>query len=167
MLVVAGAAIAPAYAAVYAMVDEAAPAGTVTEAFAWLATAVAVGAAAGAAIAGAVAESAGPAAALALAGAAGAAALLATAMRARPWSCRPTRDRNTTLGDDRDRHEPRTAAGKVLWHFSMSLDGFLAGPQHEMDWMVGFIGPTGPAGRVHRDHGRGAGRAQRLRQRHR
>ena len=82
VLVVAGAAIAPAYAAVYAMVDEAAPAGTVTEAFAWLATAVAVGAAAGAAIAGAVAESAGPAAALALAGAAGAAALLATAMRA-------------------------------------------------------------------------------------
>jgi predicted MFS family arabinose efflux permease len=82
VLVIAGAAIAPAYAAVYAMVDEAAPAGTVTEAFAWLATAVAIGAAAGAAIAGAVAESAGPAAALALAGAAGAAALLATAMRA-------------------------------------------------------------------------------------
>jgi predicted MFS family arabinose efflux permease len=82
VLVVAGAAIAPAYAAVYAMVDGAAPTGTVTEAFAWLATAVAIGAAAGAAIAGAVAESAGPAAALALAGAAGAAALLATAMRA-------------------------------------------------------------------------------------
>jgi MFS family permease len=82
VLVVAGAAIAPAYAAVYAIVDEAAPTGTVTEAFAWLATAVAIGAAAGAAIAGAVAESAGPAAALALAGAAGAAALLATAMRA-------------------------------------------------------------------------------------
>jgi predicted MFS family arabinose efflux permease len=82
VLVVAGAAIAPAYAAVYSMVDEAAPTGTVTEAFAWLATAVAIGAAAGAAIAGAVAESAGPAAALALAGAAGAAALLATAMRA-------------------------------------------------------------------------------------
>ena len=82
VLVIAGAAIAPAYAAVYAMVDEAAPTGTVTEAFAWLATAVAIGAAAGAAIAGAVAESAGPAAALALGGAAGAAALLATAVRA-------------------------------------------------------------------------------------
>jgi hypothetical protein len=82
VLVIAGAAIAPAYAAVYAMVDEAAPTGTVTEAFAWLATAVAIGAAAGAAIAGAVAESAGPAAALALGGAAGAAALLAMAVRA-------------------------------------------------------------------------------------
>jgi MFS family permease len=82
VLALAGAAIAPTYAAVYAMVDEAAPTGTVTEAFAWLATAVAVGAAAGAAIAGAVAESAGPAAALALGGAAGAAALLAAAVRA-------------------------------------------------------------------------------------
>ena len=30
---------------------------------------------------------------------------------------------------------PRTAAGKVLWHFSMSLDGFVAGPGHRMDWM--------------------------------
>ena len=53
------------------MVDKAAPAGTVTEAFAWLATAVAIGAAAGAAIAGAVAESFRPAVALALGGAAG------------------------------------------------------------------------------------------------
>jgi dihydrofolate reductase len=30
---------------------------------------------------------------------------------------------------------PRTAAGKVLWHFSMSLDGYVAGPGHRMDWM--------------------------------
>lgn len=30
---------------------------------------------------------------------------------------------------------PQTAAGKVLWHFSMSLDGFVAGPGHSMDWM--------------------------------
>ncbi|MDG4801921.1 dihydrofolate reductase family protein [Micromonospora sp. WMMD980] len=34
--------------------------------------------------------------------------------------------------------EPQTAAGKVLWHFTMSLDGFVAGPGHEMDWMTGF-----------------------------
>jgi dihydrofolate reductase len=33
--------------------------------------------------------------------------------------------------------EPQTAAGKVLWHFTMSLDGFVAGPNHEMDWMTG------------------------------
>ena len=25
--------------------------------------------------------------------------------------------------------EPQTAAGKVLWHFTMSLDGFVAGPE--------------------------------------
>ena len=47
LLVVAGAAIAPTYATVYAMVDDVAPEGTVTEASAWLATAVAVGAALG------------------------------------------------------------------------------------------------------------------------
>ena len=45
VLFLAGAAIAPTYATVYALVERAAPAGTVTEAFAWLATAVAVGAA--------------------------------------------------------------------------------------------------------------------------
>ncbi|MFJ4101172.1 dihydrofolate reductase family protein [Amycolatopsis japonica] len=33
--------------------------------------------------------------------------------------------------------EPRTAEGKVLWHFTMSLDGFVAGPGHSMDWMTG------------------------------
>ena len=33
---------------------------------------------------------------------------------------------------------PQTADAKVLWHFLMSLDGFVAGPNHEMDWMTGF-----------------------------
>ena len=33
--------------------------------------------------------------------------------------------------------EPQTAGGKVLWHFTMSLDGFVAGPDHGMDWMAG------------------------------
>ncbi|MDY0910698.1 dihydrofolate reductase family protein [Microbacterium sp. CFBP9034] len=32
----------------------------------------------------------------------------------------------------------QTAAGKVLWHFTMSLDGFVAGPGHSMGWMTGF-----------------------------
>jgi dihydrofolate reductase len=32
---------------------------------------------------------------------------------------------------------PQTASGKVLWHFTMSLDGFVAGPNHEHDWMTG------------------------------
>ncbi|ADD43006.1 dihydrofolate reductase family protein [Stackebrandtia nassauensis] len=30
---------------------------------------------------------------------------------------------------------PQTADGKVLWHFSMSLDGFVAGPNHSMSWL--------------------------------
>jgi Major Facilitator Superfamily len=84
VLTLAGATIAPTYASVYAMVDRAAPAGTVTEAFAWLSTAVAVGASVGAACAGAMAAAAGPAAAFALAGAAGTVAALVAALRARP-----------------------------------------------------------------------------------
>jgi MFS family permease len=83
LLFVAGTAIAPTYAAVYAMVDDAAPAGTVTEAFAWLATAIGIGAAIGAAAAGALADHTGPEAAFVLAGAAGALALLTTLLRAR------------------------------------------------------------------------------------
>jgi dihydrofolate reductase len=38
---------------------------------------------------------------------------------------------------------PQTADGKVLWHFTMSLDGFVAGPNHEMDWMTGFTNRAG------------------------
>ena len=83
VLLFAGAAIAPTEASVYAMVDRAAPAGTMTEAFAWLATAMAVGGAAGAAGAGIVVDRAGPAAAFALAGGAGALAVLTTVVRSR------------------------------------------------------------------------------------
>jgi len=84
VLVVAGATIAPTYASIHAMVDRAAPAGTVTEAFAWLNTAVAIGASAGAACAGAVADAAGPTPTFVLAGAAGTVAALIAALRARP-----------------------------------------------------------------------------------
>ena len=58
--------------------------------------------------------------------------------------------------------EPQTAGGKVLFHFAMSLDGFVAGPDHEMDWMTGVFGPSGPARRVHQDDGRHPGRPRRL-----
>jgi predicted MFS family arabinose efflux permease len=81
VLVVAGATIAPTYASVYAMVERVAPAGTVTEAFAWLSTAVAVGAALGAALAGSVADGAGPAATFLVAGVAGVAAVVVGALR--------------------------------------------------------------------------------------
>jgi predicted MFS family arabinose efflux permease len=83
VLLLAGAAIAPTEATIYAMVDHAAPAEARTEAFAWLATAMAVGGAAGAASAGIVADRAGPTAAFALAGAAGALAVLTTMLRSR------------------------------------------------------------------------------------
>ena len=83
VLLFAGAAIAPTEACVYAMVDHAAPPGTMTEAFAWLATAMAVGGAAGAAGAGIVADRAGPAAAFVLAGGAGALAVLTMMLRSR------------------------------------------------------------------------------------
>jgi dihydrofolate reductase len=36
-----------------------------------------------------------------------------------------------------DDTERQTPGGKVLWHFTMSLDGFVAGPGHSMDWMAG------------------------------
>jgi MFS family permease len=81
VLVVAGAAIAPTFSTVYAMVERAAPAGTLTEAFSWLATALAIGSAAGSALGGALADHAGPEAAFALAGGAGALALLAATLR--------------------------------------------------------------------------------------
>jgi predicted MFS family arabinose efflux permease len=81
VLLFAGAAIAPTEATIYAMVDRAAPAGTMTEAFSWLATAMAVGGAIGAASAGIVADSAGPSAAFALAGGAGALAMLTSLLR--------------------------------------------------------------------------------------
>lgn len=81
VLLLAGATIAPTEATIYAMVDDAAPAATMTEAFAWLATAMAVGGAVGAAGAGPLVESAGPTAGFALAAGAGALAVLATMLR--------------------------------------------------------------------------------------
>jgi dihydrofolate reductase len=33
-------------------------------------------------------------------------------------------------------------AGKVLWHVTMSLDGFIAGPEDAMDWMNPYGGPN-------------------------
>ena len=82
VLVLGGTAIAPTYAVVYAMVDGAAPAGTETEGFAWLGTAVAIGAAAGSAVAGTAADHAGPGAAFALAAAAGAVSVALVILRA-------------------------------------------------------------------------------------
>lgn len=35
-----------------------------------------------------------------------------------------------------------TASGTVLWHFTMTLDGFVAGPDHSFDWMSEGIDDT-------------------------
>src|SRR4051794_6207767 len=43
----------------------------------------------------------------------------------------------TTGRRDMTETERQTAEGKGLWHFLMSLDGFVAGPNHAMDWMTG------------------------------
>jgi MFS family permease len=81
VIALAGSMIAPILAAAYAMVDAVAPTGTATEAFAWIATASAVGTSGGAALAGVVADAASPAAAFLVAG--GAAVLAAALVVAR------------------------------------------------------------------------------------
>jgi predicted MFS family arabinose efflux permease len=83
VITAAGTMIAPVLASAYALVDDAAPAGTATEAFAWLATASAIGTSIGAATGGALADSAGPGAAFVLAGVAGLAAA-AVSLRTAP-----------------------------------------------------------------------------------
>lgn len=37
--------------------------------------------------------------------------------------------------------------GKVLWHVTMSLDGFIAGPNDAMDWVFGYVPLDSPATR--------------------
>ncbi len=88
VLLLAGTTIAPTEATIYAMVDDAAPTATMTEAFAWLATAMAVGGAVGAACAGLLVDGAGPTAGFALAGGAGALAVLTIVLRSRTLAAR-------------------------------------------------------------------------------
>jgi MFS family permease len=71
----AGVSLAPTLATAFTLVDMLAPRGTVTEAFAWLVTAMALGAATGSALAGIAGDAAGPHAAFACAGASGLLAL--------------------------------------------------------------------------------------------
>ncbi len=99
VLVLAGAVIAPTESAVSAMVEATAPDGTMTEAFAWLATVMAVGSAAGAAGAGILADRAGPAAAFALAAGGGALAALTCLFR------------SPMIGGPRGRRHHRPAGG--------------------------------------------------------
>jgi predicted MFS family arabinose efflux permease len=66
LLVFAGGLVAPALASIYTLVEQAAPAGAVTQTFAGLAVALLCGSAAGSAVAGLVVQAHGPAAAFLL-----------------------------------------------------------------------------------------------------
>jgi MFS family permease len=81
IILLAGATIAPSYTVIYAIAGDAAPEGTATEAFAWLATAISVGAAVGAAIAGAAVDQAGPTAGFLVGGVGGLLAVAVVAIR--------------------------------------------------------------------------------------
>ena len=39
--------------------------------------------------------------------------------------------------------EPPMPDGRVIWHFTMSLDGFVAGPGHDMAWLARGEGRPG------------------------
>ncbi len=108
VLLLAGATIAPTEATIYAMVDHATSTATMTEAFAWLATAMAFGSAVGAACAGLLMDRAGSTAAFALAGAAGALAVLTIMLRSRSLIARQTPERAATGTDWRLDQKPRT-----------------------------------------------------------
>jgi MFS family permease len=71
LAMVGGMFLAPVLACTFTLVDELAPQGTVTEAFAWVVTAMAGGAALGSAAAGRAGDLAGPSGAFACAGAGG------------------------------------------------------------------------------------------------
>ncbi len=81
LLVLAGAAIAPAFGLAYGLVDGVAREGTVTEAFTWLTTGLAGGLAAGSGLGGALAQHAGAGAVFALAATSTAAAAAFVAAR--------------------------------------------------------------------------------------
>src|SRR5829696_4852592 len=38
--------------------------------------------------------------------------------------------------------------GQVLWHATMSLDGFIAGPRDDLTWLADYLGPNPTADQV-------------------
>ncbi|WNI14789.1 MFS transporter [Actinacidiphila sp. ITFR-21] len=91
--------LAPTLACAFLVVDRHAPAGTVTEAFSWIVTAMGVGAALGTALAGLVAQDGGTSAGFAVSAVSGAAAMLVLLLTGRILTVpnletRPEKDRN-------------------------------------------------------------------------
>ena len=109
VLLLAGATIAPTEATIYAMVEHATPAATMTEAFAWLATAMAVGGAVGAASTGLLVDRAGLTAGFALAGGAGALAVLTTMLRSRTITPQHHSPESAAADGDRQRDHQASA----------------------------------------------------------
>ncbi|HEU5158684.1 MAG TPA: MFS transporter [Streptosporangiaceae bacterium] len=95
----AGVSLAPALATAFTLVDALAPRGTVTEAFAWLVTAMALGAATGSALAGIAGDVAGAHAAFACAGAGGILALAVCLLGRGALAAGPRRATHTALPD--------------------------------------------------------------------
>jgi MFS family permease len=83
LLLIAGAGVAPLLGTAYGLVDRVAPAGELTEAFAWLSTAIGIGLAAGSTAAGALVDASGPGAGFATAAGAGLLAGAITVARSR------------------------------------------------------------------------------------
>jgi dihydrofolate reductase len=52
------------------------------------------------------------------------------------------------LPGDREVSEGTDRVGKVVWHVTMSLDGFIAGPGDAMDWVFRYVGPNPVADEV-------------------
>jgi predicted MFS family arabinose efflux permease len=109
VLLLAGATIAPTEATIYAMVEHATPAATMTEAFAWLATAMAVGGAVGAASTGLLVDRAGLTAGFALAGGAGALAVVTTMLRSRTITPQHHSPESAAADGDRQRDHQASA----------------------------------------------------------
>jgi hypothetical protein len=54
------------------------------------------------------------------------------------------------------------SAGIVVWHVTMSLDGFIAGPDDAMDWFFEHAEPNPGRGRSHQNDRRHLGRSAHL-----
>lgn len=66
------------------------------------------------------------------------AAVRSTTQRERPSAVSAGRKEVLMARDQRRNGRP---AGTVLWHVTMSLDGFIVGPADVMDWILRYSGP--------------------------
>jgi MFS family permease len=120
-MVVAGLGIAPAIACLYLLIDRLAPAGTVTEAFAWVNSAFGTGIAAGNATGGAVVHRAGADAVFLLAAAAVVVAALVARVRRPALAERRERPRPPAAAAPCGRGPSRPATERVLGNWATAV----------------------------------------------